>query len=354
MTWQEQLESLRNRVVSEIASLHDWETFSALENEVLGRKGTLAELMKGLKEVSDEERRSLGAKANEVKTELEALLGETRTRLNKVVLDARLKTEWEDVSESGIRPPQGHLNLVTHAIREITEIFERAGFARQRYPEVDWDWYAFESLNMPKDHPARDEWETFFMEAPSSAKGNMVLTPHTSNAQVREMERCEFPIRMINIAKCYRRQSDATHVPMFHQFEGLYIDKNVSITHLRGVIEYFVHEFFGRDRKSRLRPFHFRFTEPSFEVDISCAVCGGTALGPNGQKCRVCKQGWLELGGAGMVHPNVLKAGGVDENIYSGFAFGIGVERTYMMKEGLKVDDLRILYKNDIRFLQQF
>lgn len=354
MTWQEQLDALRTRVVTQIAAVKDTESFTALENEVLGRKGALAELMKGLKEVSDEERRTLGAKANEVKTELEKLLGETKMHLNEAVLAARLQTEWEDITEAGTRPPEGNIHLVTHAIREITEIFERAGFARQRYPEIDWDWYAFESLNMPKDHPARDEWETFFMDAPVHEKGNMVLTPHTSNSQVREMERKEFPIRMINIAKCYRRQSDATHVPMFHQFEGLYIDKNVSITHLRGVIDHFVHEFFGPERKTRLRPFHFRFTEPSFEVDISCAVCGGTALAPNGQKCRVCKQGWLELGGTGMVHPNVLKAGGVDETIYSGFAFGFGVERTYMMKEGLKVDDIRILYKNDIRFLQQF
>ncbi len=354
MTWQEQLEALHTRVVSEITSLTTWEAFSALENEILGRKGAMADLMKALKEVSDDERRTLGAKANEAKADLEKLLTEARVRLNEAVLEARLKTEWEDITEPGIRPSRGNVHLVTHAIREITEIFERAGFARQRYPEIDWDWYAFESLNMPKDHPARDEWETFFMDAPTSAKGSMVLTPHTSNSQVREMEKKQFPIRMINIAKCYRRQSDATHVPMFHQFEGLYIDKDVSITHLRGLIEYFVHEFFGPDRKSRLRPFHFRFTEPSFEVDISCAVCGGTALAANGQKCRVCKQGWHELGGAGMVHPNVLKAGGVDEAVYSGFAFGIGVERTYMMKEGLKVDDLRILYKNDIRFLQQF
>lgn len=354
MTWQEQLEALRVRVLTQISALTDGASFAALENEVLGRKGALADLMKALKEVSDEERRTLGAKANEVKTELEKMLGETRMRLQEAVLEARLKTEWEDITEAGIKPPEGNLNLATHAIREITSIFERAGFARQRYPEIDWDWYAFESLNMPKDHPARDEWETFFMDAPTSEKGSMVLTPHTSNSQVREMEHKEFPIRMINIAKCYRRQSDATHVPMFHQFEGLYIDKDVSITHLRGVIDHFVHEFFGPERKTRLRPFHFRFTEPSFEVDISCAVCNGTALTPSGQKCRVCKQGWVELGGTGMVHPNVLKAGGVDETTYSGLAFGFGVERTYMMKEGLKVDDLRILYKNDIRFLRQF
>ncbi len=219
---------------------------------------------------------------------------------------------------------------------------------------MDWDYYAFESLNMPPDHPARDEWETFFMDAPVSEMGKMVLTPHTSNSQVRELERGEFPVRMINIAKCYRRQSDATHVPMFHQFEGLYVDKNVSITHLRGVLDYFAKSFFGADRKTRLRPFHFRFTEPSFEIDISCGVCGGSGIGADKQKCKICKRGWLELGGAGMVHPNVLKAAKVDPKKYSGFAFGWGVERTYLMKEGMQIDDLRALYKNDLRFLKQF
>ncbi len=354
MTWQEQLHALRERVVTELKTITDLEAFSAEETAILGRKGALAELMKGLKDVSEEERRELGVLANEAKTAIETLFQETRTRLSAQALTSRLAAEYEDVTEPGIKPGEGHVHLVTHAIREISAIFERAGFARQRYPEVDWDWYAFESLNMPKDHPARDDWETFFVDAPQGEKGKIVLTPHTSNAQVREMERKEFPIRMINIAKCYRRQSDTTHVPMFHQFEGLCIDKGISITHLRGIIEHFVHEFFGTDRKTRLRPYHFRFTEPSFEVDISCAVCGGTALRADGQKCRVCKQGWLELGGAGMVHPNVLKAGGVDASIYSGFAFGWGVERTYMMKEGLKIDDIRTLYKNDLRFLQQF
>ena len=176
-----------------------------------------------------------------------------------------------------------------------------------------------------------------------------VLTPHTSNGQVREMEKGKLPIRMINISKCYRRQSDVSHVPMFHQFEGLYVDRHVTIAHLRGVIEYFVHQFFGEDRTYRLRPFHFRFVEPGFEIDVSCDVCGG-----EGVTCRLCKGGWLELAGAGMVHPNVLEAGGIDPKQYTGFAFGFGVERSYMMKAGLKVDDIRILYKNDLRFLEQF
>ena len=205
---------------------------------------------------------------------------------------------------------------------------------------------------MPLNHPARDEWETFFIDSQKiQVKNNilskLVLTPHTSNGQVREMEKGKLPIRMINIAKCYRRQSDISHVPMFHQFEGMYIDKNVSIGHLKGFIDYFVKQFFGPDRKSRLRPFHFQFTEPSFEVDISCGIC-------NGKGCRFCKEGWLELAGSGMIHPNVLKYGGIDSNNYSGFAIGWGVERTYMMKSGTQLDDIRLIYGNDIRFLKQF
>ena len=205
---------------------------------------------------------------------------------------------------------------------------------------------------MPPNHPARDEWETFFIDYPGKPgkdpkKQKVVLTPHTSNGQVREMEKGTLPIRMINIAKCYRRQSDVSHVPMFHQFEGLYVDHNVSIAHLKGVLDYFVKQFFGPERKARIRPFHFQFTEPSFEVDISCGVCLGKG-------CRLCKEGWLELGGAGMVHPVVLKNGGVDTSTYSGFAFGWGIERTYMMKAGTQLDDIRLLYSNDVRFLEQF
>jgi phenylalanyl-tRNA synthetase alpha chain len=202
---------------------------------------------------------------------------------------------------------------------------------------------------MPTSHPARDDWETFFVDAPVNPKlGKMVLTPHTSNGQVREMERLgKPPIRMINIAKCYRRQSDISHTVMFHQFEGLVVDTDINITHLKGTIDYFVKQFFGPNRKSRLRPYHFQFTEPSFEVDVTCDICLGKG-------CKLCKEGWLELGGAGMVHPNVLKAGKIDPQKYTGFAFGWGVERTFMMKSGLKIPDLRLLYSNDIRFLNQF
>lgn len=351
---QDQLNALKMEAEQAISAAQDAAVLDEVETKYLGRKGELTGLLKGLAVVSVEERPVLGALANQIKLALEASVAVRRRAFEQDALAKLADVERVDVTEPGNRPAQGHTHIMSQAINEITDIFAKIGFTRTRYPEVDWDWYAFESLNMPSDHPARDEWETFFMDAPVSGKGKMVLTPHTSNAQGHELERGEFPIRMINIGKCYRRQIDVTHVPMFHQFEGLCVDKNISISHLRGVLDYFAREFFGPERKTRLRPFHFRFTEPSFEIDISCGVCGGSGIGADKQKCRVCKRGWLELGGAGMVHPNVLKASGVDPKEYSGFAFGWGVERTYMMKEGMKLDDIRTLYKNDLRFLQQF
>lgn len=351
---KDQLNELRVAVTKLVRKAQDFSTIETIEIKYLGRKGELTHLLKGLANASVEERPKLGALANELKREIERMISSKRKELETSSLMNLADLEREDVTEPGIRPPEGHLHLVTHAINEITDIFAKIGFVRTRYPEVDWDWYAFESLNMPPDHPARDEWETFFIEAPPSKKGKMVLTPHTSNAQVRELERGALPVRIINIAKCYRRQMDVTHVPMFHQFEGLCVDRGIAITHLRGVLDYFAREFFGPERKIRLRPHHFRFTEPSFEIDVSCGVCHGSGVGGDKQKCRMCKRGWLELAGAGMVHPNVLKAGRVDPKNYSGFAFGFGVERAYLMKEGMQIDDIRILYKNDVRFLKQF
>lgn len=344
------------KAVSAASSLAELE---AVEIRFLGRKGEITGVLRQLGELSGDERKKIGAEANKVKEAGEALITEARERLSSSAADAVAETEWMDVTEPGIRPLEGHLHITTHAIREISAIFERIGFTRVRYPEADWDWYAFEALNMPPDHPARDEWETFFMDAPQGKKGKMILTPHATNGTARILEdqagalkRGE-GIRAINIAKTYRRQSDMTHVPMFHQFDGVYVGKGVSLAHLRGVLDYFVKQFFGADREARIRPFHFRFTEPSFEVDVSCGICGGTGL-LDGAKCRTCKRGWLELGGAGMLHPNVLKAAGIDPVKYSGLAFGWGVERTYMMKEGTQMDDVRTLYKNDLRFLEQF
>lgn len=335
-----------------------------LHIELLGSKSELAKLTKQIRRVPEQDRAQVGTVVNQVKQKIENALSE------KAITAPQGADGTIDVTAPGVLPPVGHLHIVTQAVSEITRIFERIGFTRVRHPEVDWDWYPFTSLNMPLTHPAADEWETFFIKYPEvqshSTPGvehvhtsgekykTIVLTPHTSNGQVREMEKGKLPIRMINIAKCYRRQSDVSHVPMFHQFEGLYVDKNVSIAHLKGVLDYFVKQFFGPKRQARIRPFHFQFTEPSFEVDISCGVCLGKAHLPNGQGCKLCKEGWLELGGAGMVHPVVLKNGGIDPTTYHGFAFGWGVERTYMMKAGTQLDDIRLLYGNDVRFLEQF
>lgn len=253
---------------------------------------------------------------------------------------------WFDWSTPGTPPILGHTHLITQAIDEIESIFSHLGFVRRRYPEIETDWYYAEGLNIPKDHPARDDQETFYIS------DSVVLTAHTSNGQLREMEYMKTPpIKMINIGKTYRRQASNTHALMFHQFEGLLIDSGISITHLIGVSNYFVQHYFGPDRKIRLRPHHFQFTEPSFEVDISCHICGGSGE-VQGAKCKVCKSGWLELGGAGMVHPTVLKNGGIDPTKYSGCAFGWGVERVIMMKHAV-TDNLRQLYTSDIRFLSQ-
>lgn len=346
---QEEVLNLKNLALGQIMDATSLEELLQIETYYLGRQGQVSILIKSLSKVPKQDRKQIGIVINEAKKTILLSLAE-----RKLTLSSQNKTTI-DTTIPGIKPPVGHLHLVTQAIEEITKVFDGIGFVRSRYPEVDWDWYAFGALNFPEIHPARDDVETFFIDSQTDKKyGPMVLTPHTSNGQVREMERLKTPpIRMINIAKCYRRQSDISHVPMFHQFEGLVVDEGIAITHLKGTLDYFAKNFFGESRKTRLRPYNFRFTEPSFEVDISCDICGGTGM-VNSEKCRMCKQGWLELGGAGMVHPNVLKNGGIDPTKYSGFAFGWGVERTFMMKAGLSIPDVRLIYSPDLRFLTQF
>ncbi len=310
--------------------------------EIFGKSGVFTLLAQEIRTIEPKNRGAFGRDLNAAKQEIEKAIATKKLR----TMNHELRTTFIDVTAPGKSQKIGHLHLVSQAIEEIVGIFKKIGFSLQSYPEVDWDYYAFESLNMPKNHPARNDWETFFVKAPLNNKyGKQVLTPHTSNGQVREMERTRPPIRMLNIARCYRRQIDVSHTPMFHQFEGLYIDKNVSIPQLKGTFNFFTTNFFGKNRVTRLRPHHFRFTEPSFEVDVTCGVC-------NGRGCRMCKSGWLELGGSGMVHPNVLKAGGIDPKKYSGFAFGWGIERTIAMKTELP--DIRLLFQNDLRFLEQF
>lgn len=320
------------RLTARAAAVKSLEALSLLETEFLGKKG-IFNLEFDQLDKSGKSR--LGKEFNSQKQKAKQRLDNRKNELVK-------KTESEkfDVTVPGIQPPIGHLHLVTQAIREISAIFTPIGFIRRRYPEIDTDWYAAEGLNIPKDHPARDDQETFYVSE------NVVLTPHTSNGQLREMELMKKPpIKMINIGKTYRRQIDVSHTPMFHQFEGLMIDKGINITHLIGVGNYFVQNYFGPDRRIRLRPHHFQFTEPSFEIDITCGVCQGAG-------CRLCKAGWLELGGAGMVHPDVLKNGGIDPTKYSGFAFGWGVERVLAMKYDLP--DIRNIYTTDLRILNQF
>lgn len=355
----DQFKQLETEALKMFGEAQTLDALEAARVAYLGRKGRLADLMSQLATMSNDERRSAGQMANEVKAAIEGAFAAAQARIEAANAAMNSERAWIDMTLPGNQPQVGHVHLTTQAIEDIMAIFAKLGFNRQRHPEADWDYFAFESLNMPKEHPARDEWETFFIADPEKDAvqvgdmGKVVLTPHTSNAQVREMQKGKLPIRLINISKCYRRQSTARHLPMFHQFEGLMIDENVAITDLRGVVDYFVKKFFGENTKTRLRPFHFRFTEPSFEIDISCEICLGEGF-VNGAKCKLCKGGWLELGGAGMVHSNVLKAGGIDPKKYNGFAFGWGVERTAMMRSGTNIDDIRIMYRNDLRFLRQF
>lgn len=330
-----------------------------LEQKYLGKNGEFNQLSQKITQIKDSEKRRAGLILNHLKEDIQKYL----QQLNGKQAEPLSQRELVDITLPGIKPKIGSVHPISQAINEIVDIFEKIGFIRVRYPEVDWDWYVFESLNMPQNHPARDEWETFFIDQPAHPeKGQLVLTPHTSNGQVREMERVIEeqggpPIRMINIARCYRRQQDVTHTQVFHQFEGLVVDKGINLQHLKGTIDYFARRFYGAQAKSRIRPFHFKFTEPSLEIDFSCQICQGKGFiktEENREKCRFCKSGWHEVGGAGMVHPNVLKAGGIDPDEYTGFAFGWGVERTYTLKKGLNVDDVRLFYDSKLDFLEQF
>lgn len=341
----------RQDALSAIEKAYSLEVLEELRVEFLGRKGRVTELLKKMKDFSAEEKKEWGPLLHALKEEIEKKLDVRIDEFEKEKFAQLAQTEWIDVTKPSGMLPHGSRHLVSQTIDQLMEVFGRIGFTRYSAPEVDYDFFAFESLNMPPTHPARDDWETFFIDAPVSKEfGKQVLTPHTSNMQVRAMTELPLPLRLISIGRVYRRQSDASHVPMFHQVELLSVGEDVTLAQLKGTIEYFMKSFFGENRKLRFRPHHFRFTEPSFEVDIDCDVCHGDAsLG-----CRVCKEGWLELGGAGMTHPNVLRAADVDPKQYRAFAFGFGLERITMMKSGLKIPDIRMIYENDMRFLKQF
>ena len=334
----EEIKDLETAALREIRGADSSEALEHLRVKYLGRKGALTGILRGLGKLDPELRRSVGQEANRSKEALEAALDQALSALKTA---ARLAgTPAADVTLPGRRLPRGRLHPLNRIMAEVCDIFLHLGFEAVEGPEVELDWYNFEALNLPPDHPARDMQDTFYFS------DKVLLRTHTSPMQIRTMEVRQPPVRIIAPGKVYRRDSDITHSPMFHQVEGLLVDKGVTFADLKGVLTAFVHQMFGPEVGVRFRPSYFPFTEPSAEVDIECVMCGGRG-------CRVCQAtGWLEVLGAGMVHPAVFEAVGYDPETYTGFAFGLGVERIAMLKYG--VDDIRLFFDNDLRFLRQF
>ena len=334
------LESLVKRLLADIASSADLSALDGVRVAALGKKGELTELLKGLGKLPAEERKSAGAAINDAKQRITAALDAHRAELEAAALDQELSSGAIDVTLPGRGQPAGGLHPVTRTRLRIEAIFRRAGFSVAEGPEVEDDFHNFEALNIPADHPARAMHDTFYF-----GDGRLLRT-HTSPVQVRAMKLQGVPIRVIAPGPVYRRDSDVTHTPMFHQVEGLVIDEDISLANLKGVLTGFAEQFFEKPRGLRFRPSYFPFTEPSAEVDIQCVLCDGAG-------CRICKQtGWLEILGCGMVHPNVLTACGIDATRWQGYAFGMGIERLAMLRYA--VNDLRLFFENDLRFLAQF
>ena len=307
----------------------------------LGKKGELTALLKSMKDVAPEERPKVGQMVNEVRSEIEELLEKATDKMKAAALEGRLKAEVLDVTLPAKKNSVGHRHPNTIALEEVERIFVGMGYEVVEGPEIEKDYYNFEALNIPADHPAKDEQDTFYVT------GDILLRTQTSPVQVRTMEKMKPPIRIIAPGRVFRSDEvDATHSPSFHQIEGLVIDKNITFADLKGTLAQFAKELFGEKTKVKFRPHHFPFTEPSAEVDVSCFKCGGSG-------CRFCKgSGWIEILGCGMVHPRVLSMSGIDPEEYSGFAFGVGLERIALLK--YEIDDMRLLYENDVRFLKQF
>jgi phenylalanyl-tRNA synthetase alpha chain len=306
----------------------------------LGKKGVMTSIMKGMGQLSSEDRPILGALANRIKEELESLYEERAESVRAVELEHRLASERVDVTLPGRRHATGSKHPITLVTEEINGIFSSLGFGVAEGPEIEMDFYNFAALNMPKNHPARDMQDTFYVTE------DVVLRTHTSPVQIRTMLKQAPPVRVIAPGTVYRRDSDLTHTPMFHQIEGFLVDRDITFGDLKGVLTTFISQFFGKGTGVRFRPSFFPFTEPSAEVDIQCVICAGAG-------CRVCKNsGWLEILGSGMIDPEVFKAVNYDHEKYSGFAFGMGIERIAMLKYG--VNDLRLFFENDLRFLHQF
>ena len=334
------VKTLKEKAVAEISSIKSVEDLKRVGTTLLGRKGLFSEYLQELKTVGQEQRKSLGQAINELKSWTETRLRELEELYKKEEQEQRERESRVDITMPGNKPLLGKAHPITLTFREMERIFSSLGFEVAEGPNVELDYYNFEALNLPKDHPARDMQDTFYV-APG-----VVLRTHTSPVQIRVMERQLPPIRIIAPGAVYRHDQDISHTPMFHQVEGLMVDRNVRFSDLKGILTIFLHEMFGENVPLRFRPSYFPFTEPSAEVDIGCVICGGKG-------CRVCKEtGWLEILGSGMVHPEVFRTVGYDPEEVSGFAFGMGVERIAMIKYG--IDDIKQFYYNDIRFLTQF
>jgi len=339
---EEKLKRLNEEANKALAEAHTMDELNEIRVRILGKKGELTQILRGMGGLSSEERPRIGQIANEVRNAIEGELAARTDGLKELLKEQKLREEGIDITLPGTPVPRGRKHPLTIVREEIQDIFLGLGFSIAEGPEIETDYYNFEALNLPKDHPARDMQDTFFISPET------LLRTHTSPVQVRTMEKTapELPVKIIVPGKVYRRDDDATHSPMFNQVEGLAIDRRITFSDLKGTLDLFAKLMFGMKIKTRFRPSFFPFTEPSAEVDISCVICGGDG-------CRVCSHtGWLEILGSGMVHPRVLEVSGYNSEEVTGFAFGIGVERITMLKYG--IDDMRLLFDNDLRFLQQF
>lgn len=338
---RDKLQEITKKAMEQIEAAQEMTALNDVRVAILGKKGELTAVLKSMKDVKPEERPMVGQLVNEARNAIEKKLNEAKTKLEETEMEMRLKSEEIDVTLPAKKAKIGHSHPNVSVLEEVENIFIGMGYEVVEGPEVEYDYYNFEALNIPENHPAKDEQDTFYINK------NILLRTQTSPVQVRVMEKGKLPIRMIAPGRVFRSDEvDATHSPSFHQIEGMVIDKNITFADLKGTLQEFVKQLFGPETKVKFRPHHFPFTEPSAEVDVSCFKCGGKG-------CRFCKgEGWIEILGCGMVHPKVLKMSGIDPDEYQGFAFGVGLERIALLK--YEIDDMRLLYENDDRFLKQF
>ena len=338
---KEKLQSIKEQALSKIAEAQDINLLNDIKVSILGKKGELTQVLKSMKDVAPEDRPKVGQMVNETRANIEAKLEEKMKSINSAMRAEKMKRETIDVTLPGVKKIDGHRHPNQIALEDLERVFIGMGYEIVSGPEIEYDKYNFELLNIPANHPAKDEQDTFYINK------DIVLRTQTSPVQARVMEQGKLPIRMLSPGRVYRSDEvDATHSPSFHQIEGLVVDKGITFADLKGTLAEFAKELFGPETKTKFRPHHFPFTEPSAEMDVTCFKCGGSG-------CRFCKgSGWIEILGCGMVHPHVFEMCGIDPEEYTGFAFGVGLERIALLK--YEIDDMRLLYENDVRFLKQF